>query len=266
MDLSSLKVKSDYEFKLDNFEGPLDLLLHLIKEAKIDIREIFVSKITEQYLKYMEQLEDIDVEKATDFLDMAATLVEIKSDSLLPKIEEVLPEDEDPKEKFFRMVEEYKMLREASEELKVIENVDRFYKEPDRSVGDVRVVFKDFTLDGLLDAFSKMLLRLNEKKRVVEPKEIKKDPFTVAQKYAYIKESLFARKQISFFDLFAEDYEKSEVITTFQALLEILKSQIATCTQYGVFEDITIMLREDAKTAAEEPQLFEENQGKGDGE
>lgn len=266
MDLSSLKVKSDYEFKLDNFEGPLDLLLHLIKEAKIDIRDIFVSQITEQYLKYMEQIDDIDVEKATDFLDMAATLVEIKSDSLLPKIEEVMPDEEDPKEKFFRMVEEYKMLREASEDLKVIENVDRFYKEPDRSVGDVRVVFKDFTLDGLLDAFSKMLLRLNEKKRVVEPKEIRKDPFTVAQKYAYIKECLFARKQISFFDLFEEDYEKSEVITTFQALLEILKSQIATCTQYGVFEDITIVLRDDAAEAAEEPQLFEEDRAKSDEE
>ena len=115
MDLTPLKVKSDYEFKLTNFEGPLDLLLHLIKEAKIDIKEIFVSEVTNQYLKFMEQLDTIDMEKASDFLDVAATLLEIKSNSLLPKLEEEAEEEEDPKQRFIRLLEEYSLLKEAGE-------------------------------------------------------------------------------------------------------------------------------------------------------
>lgn len=249
MDLSVLKVRSDYEFKITNFEGPLDLLLHLIQKAQIDIRDIFVSEITEQYLDYMSRIDELDVEKATDFLDLAATLVELKSDSLLPQQMEYDDYEEDsPREQFFRMVEEYKAIKEASEDLKKTEDVNRFYKQPDENVGNVRVVLRDsFTLDGLLDAFAKLLLRMDELEKKEVPKEIRKDPFTVEQKIDYIKEKLYAKKQIKFFDLFAEDSDKSEVITTFQALLELMKEQIATCEQYGVYEDITISLRESAE-------------------
>ena len=249
MDLGILKVKSDYEFKLTNFEGPLDLLLHLVQKAQIDIRDIFVSEITEQYLDYMSRIDELDVEKATDFLDLAATLVELKSDSLLPAQNEFdYEEEDDPREQFFRMVEEYKAIKEASEEMKKTEDVNRFYKEPDESVGNIRVVLKeDLTLDAMLDAFAKLLLRMDELNRKEVPKEIRKDPFTVEQKIDYIKEKLFAKKEIKFFDLFAEDSDRSEVITTFQALLELMKEQIATCEQYGVYEDITIRLRENGE-------------------
>ena len=149
----------DYSTKLDNFEGPLDLLLHLIKEAKIEIKDVFVSQVTEQFLKYMNDVEFLDVDKASEYLNMAATLLEIKSKSILPKIELFDDDLEDPEQILIRKLEEYKLFKEASEKLKVQENVSRFYKEPDKSVGDVRVVYTDFNLDGLIHAFSKLLIR-----------------------------------------------------------------------------------------------------------
>ena len=121
----------DYSTKLDNFEGPLDLLLHLIKEAKIEIKDIFVSQVTDQYLQYIASMDVIDVEKASEYLSMAATLVEIKSKALLPKPEEFLDDIEDPEQALIRQIEEYKLFKETSEKLKQQENVNRFYKEPD---------------------------------------------------------------------------------------------------------------------------------------
>ena len=108
---------SAYKVRLDNFEGPLDLLLHLIKEAKLDIATVKLSAITEQYLEYMEQIPELDMEKASEFIEVAATLIEIKSKKLLPKPEEILPEEEDPEAKLLRQLQEYKIFKEASEEL-----------------------------------------------------------------------------------------------------------------------------------------------------
>ena len=146
----------DYSTKLDNFEGPLDLLLHLIKEAKIEIKDVFVSQVTEQFLAYMNGVESLDVDKASEYLNMAATLLEIKSKSILPRVEDFMDDIEDPEAVLIRQLEEYKLFKEASSKLKEQENVLRFYKEPDKSVGDVKVVYNDFNLDGLIAAFSKL--------------------------------------------------------------------------------------------------------------
>jgi len=247
-DVSVLKVKSDYEVKLDSFEGPLDLLLHLIKEAKIDIKDIFLSQVTEQYLNYMLQLENIDMEKASDFIDVAATLLEIKSNSLLPKIEELMPDEEDLEREFIRKLEEYKILKEAGEKLKVVENVDRFYKEPDSSVGNVKVVLTDFCLDNLIDAFSKLLFKMDLKKRDLEiPKEIPKDTFSVPDKISHIMMELSAKKTIKFKQLFSKGCSKNELIVTFLALLEILKAQFCTCIQEGLYNEITIVKNDKAE-------------------
>ena len=113
----------DYSTKLDNFEGPLDLLLHLIKEAKIEIKDVFVSQVTEQFLEYINGVEFLDVDKASEYLNMAATLLEIKSKSILPKIEEYLDDIEDPETMLIRQLEEYKLFKEASTKLKEQENV-----------------------------------------------------------------------------------------------------------------------------------------------
>ena len=234
----------DYSTKLANFEGPLDLLLHLIKEAKIEIKDIFVSEVTEQFLAYINGVSVLDVDKASEYLNMAATLLEIKSKSLLPKIE--ILEDDDPEQTLIRQLEEYKLFKEASEKLKVQENVSRFYKEPDKTVGEIKVVYTDFNLDGLINAFSKLLMRVEDKTRHENVlKEIPKEVFTVKDKVKQIREVLLERKNVSFFELFSHYVTKNELITAFQAMLELLKLQYITVEQNGMFEDITLTLRDD---------------------
>ena len=236
----------NYSTKLDNFEGPLDLLLHLIKEAKIEVKDIFVSQVTEQFLTYIDGLEELDVDKASEYLNMAATLLEIKSKSILPKVDDFIDDIEDQEQALIRQIEEYKLFKEASEKLKTKENVERFYKEPDKSVGDVKVVYNDFNLDGLISAFSKLLMRIDDKKRQDNVlKEIPKEVFTVKDKVDHIRTTLLDRKEMSFFELFTSYYTKNELITTFQAMLELLKLQYITVVQNDVFDDMTITLRED---------------------
>ena len=136
-----------YKFKLDNFEGPLDLLLHLIKEAKMDIADVKLADITEQYLDYMQGLEELDMERATEFITVAATLIEIKSKSLLPRPEENLPDEVDEEKLLLERLKEYQIFKEASQDLKKIEDIDKLYKAPDSSVGAPRFVLKDMVLD-----------------------------------------------------------------------------------------------------------------------
>lgn len=235
----------DYDTVLDNFEGPLDLLLHLIKEAQIEIREIFVSDVTEQYLDYVRRMDILDVDKATEYLTMATTLVEIKSKAILPKID-INPDEISEEEAFFRQVEEYKLFKEATVKLKERENVDRFYKEPDKSVGETKIVYTDFNLEGLVNAFFKLMMKVEEKRsREVENKEIPKEVFTVADKVNFIRTTLLDRGYVSFYELFSIHASKTELITTFQATLELLKLQYIKVEQNDMFGDITLILRED---------------------
>lgn len=236
--------ENEYQFKLDQFEGPLDLLLHLVKEAKIDIKDIFVSEITEQYLKYMETISEEDVERSGEFIEMAATLIEIKSKKLLPKPEE-LPEGEETEEqKLIRRLEEYKIFKEQSEKLKAIEDVDRLFKEPEPGSGDVRYVLGSLSFDGLLENFSKLLARVQARAAAVQEKKIEKERFTVAQKIAQIKDRLTEKKEVHFSELFEDATDKIEVINTFLALLELLKHQVVKAVQKGNFEDILIEKQE----------------------
>lgn len=243
----------DYTTKISNFEGPLDLLLYLVNKAEISIRDIFVSEVTEQFIEYVRSAEDLDMERESEYLGMAATLLEIKSKELLPIMQfdwesDGMEDDmyDDPQENIFRQLEEYKLFKEASENLKKQETVDIFYKEPDESATDVRIEYTDFNLKNLVDAFSKLLARLDLEKRIKNAqKEIPKEVFTVADKINYIKTTMLERQTCSFFELFKEDASRMEVITTFQALLELLKLQYLTCEQSETFGDITINLRED---------------------
>lgn len=251
MNTENIKFESnvDYTTSLNNFEGPLDLLLFLVKEAKISIREIFVSQVTEQYLEYINKAENLDMEKASEYLNMAATLVELKSKSVLPAVEEPVFDDEefiDPQEEFFRKVEEYKLYKEASEKLKEQETTEIFFKEPEPAAADVKIVYKDFTLEGLVKAFSGLLARAGKdvtKKN--ETKAIPKEIFTVAGKISFIRSILLERQECEFDNLFSEDAGISEIITTFQALLELLKLQYLRAEQEGVYSPIKIYLRED---------------------
>ncbi|MBR3885530.1 MAG: segregation/condensation protein A [Clostridia bacterium] len=258
LDKKSLEIleeteEDDYKFKLDQFEGPLDLLLHLIKVTKIDIRDIFLADITEQYLEMMKDIEYIDVEKASEFINMSATLLEIKSRHLLPVESEEIDE-EDPEQRLIRQIEEYKIFKEQGEVLSKIEDVSRFYKAPDNSVGEFKYELPEkLKIDALINAFTSLMQKVSVKAEVVQEKKIVKDRFTVAQKISHIKDMLITKKEFRFKDLFEESYSKSEVINTFLALLELLKRQYITVTQNSLFDDIDIVKNEDIDSILTEP-------------
>lgn len=230
-----------YKYRLDKFEGPLDLLLHLIKEAKVDIKDIFVSEITEQFLEYIKDIEEYPSETISDFIDMASTLLQIKSKKLLPvPPKEVEEDEEDPEQKLIRQLEEYKLFKEESEKLKAMEDTGKLYKAPDKLVGAVRYELKDLSLNALLDAFAYIMHKIDIKAEEVQPKEIKKDRFTVAQKISEIKDRLLERGKCEFSSLIEGSYTKSEVINTFLALLELLKIQEIKVVQLETCGEIMI--------------------------
>ncbi len=138
-----------YRFKLDNFEGPLDLLLHLIKDAKLDIATVRLAEITGQYLEYMQDIKNVDMDKASEFITVAATLIEIKSKSVLPVEKEEEPDEESDEEMLRRKLQEYALFKETSKKLKDIEDVNKLYRAPGKETEKVKVVIKDMVLDQL---------------------------------------------------------------------------------------------------------------------
>lgn len=238
------ELSSHLTFKLDGFEGPLDLLLHLIKEKNMTIQTVKIASITDQYMKYMENINELNMDEATEFLNMVSVLLEIKSRSLLP-VEQIEEDEEeiDPETKLKMQLEEYQLFKEASINLQKHENVDRLYKQPDKSVGDVRVVFNQFNLDKLLDAFAFILMQTKDRDNPQE-KKINRDRWTVADKIAFLTNILKDNKEINFFSLFDDSYSKLEVITVFMAILELLKFQKIEVVQTERYADILIRRKE----------------------
>ena len=243
--VKNFETEVDYTTVLENFEGPLDLLLHLIKQEEIEIKDIFVSQVTEQFLSYMKGLPYIDLEKASEYLNIAATIIDIKARSLVPPpddgFDDYYDEDDDPERELIQALEEYKMIKEKADKLKERETVGYFFKKPDKDLTGVKVQYKDFTLDGLMAAFTKMMLRLEREKRDnPPPREIPKDTFTVRDKIKHIRERIVSKDAMQFEELFSDDATTPEVVTTFQALLELLKHQFIIVEQEDLFSTITI--------------------------
>ena len=236
------------ELKLSNFDGPLDLLLSLVKENKIEIKDIFVSQVTEQFLEYMNQVSELDVELASEYMAMAATLLEIKSRALLPPVvKDDEPEEETPEAVLIRQLEEYKLFKEIVTELKEQENVDRFYRDPDKNVGkEVSVIKENLSLDGFIAAFNKFLAKLQVKSQqsTTVSRTMARESFSVPQKINFIREVLKTVNEFKFTELFEPGASRNEYVTTFIAVLELTKLQIITIRQSDIFEDIVIVKRE----------------------
>ncbi len=240
----------DYTTVLSNFEGPLDLLLFLINKEQIEIKDVFVSEVTEQFLGYMKGLPYLDVEKVSEYLNIAATIIKIKAQSLVPNLTEdpnIDDEIERDKAELLRALEEFRLIKEETKKLKELETIGYFFKEPDKSVGETRIVYTDFNLDGLINAFSQFLLKREEATAEEEVREIPRDEYTVAQKVQFILESLEDTKSLNFEQFFSHDVTKAEIITTFQAMLELLKHQYLRVRQSEVFGEITVSLNPDRK-------------------
>ena len=243
--------KKYLKFKLSQFEGPLDLLCTLVRENKVEIEDIFISDITGQYLEIVTNSNFDDVEYASEFLIMAATLLEIKSKRLLPVVQTDEDGEVDPdydEKMLIRQLKEYNLFKEKSEKLAEQEALYQFTKEPVYTEDDYRVALTDFNLDKLVDAFAKIVTRAELKAEEIKPKTIIKERFTVSNRIKHIARSIFEVKKLNFFDLYDEDYTKLEVINTFLAILELLKRQFITATQENDFDNIYLELKEGVDT------------------
>jgi len=249
-----IRANEQYKVKVTDFEGPLDLLLHLIKDAKLDIKTVKLAEVTGQYMSFLAQLNDVIAREAkqspgggeylnlaSEFIEVGATLVEIKARGILPGPE---PEKEDPEDVEMRLraqLEEYKLLKEAGEQLKTLENVDRFYKEPAVLRPEYKYVLDNLNMDALVAAFTKIMHRMQAKAAPIVERQIRMDRFTVKDKINDIRARVRDNNSIMFFELFDADFTKSEMINTFLALLELLKTQEIKAVQDSLFSDIRII-------------------------
>ena len=229
-----------YHIKLSQFEGPLDLLLHLINKAKIDLQDIFISEITEQYLAYMEEIEQVDMERASDFLNMASTLLYIKSRSLLPR--RIDPEQQneiDPEQELIDKLRAYKAFKEVSEKLKGMQDaaMQYYYKLPEEIPDLVSpVVWEDIHVNGLYEALS----RKKENKPVFEKVEVRHDSFSVRLQSKKILNLLRTRKSVKFSELFEDQVTPMEIAVTFLALLQLWHTDKLLIDQKSHFGEIMV--------------------------
>lgn len=229
-----------YKIKLDMFEGPLDLLLYLIKRSDINIYDIPIAKITEQYLQYLELMRLLDLEIASEFLVMAATLLEIKSKMLLPKEEEIEEEeDEDPRAELINRLLQYQKYKHVAEDLRKRELIykDIFTRKVDApSQEEEGELYFEASLFDLISAFSKALKDV--------PKsvfyEIVKDEFTVEQKIHDILRLLLNAPRVYLDELFLAAKNKIEIIATFLAILELIRLHEISVQQDQAFDRIMV--------------------------
>lgn len=239
---------TETRFKLKDFDGPLDLLLTLIGKAQIDIREIFVSEITDQYLQIVREETDLDMDEASDFLVMAATLMEIKSRAMLPKPPKVEEDEEDPEEALIRQLEEYKRFRETAEEMKDFEDAARrvFTKLPEEfPLPAPEIEITGLDLDGLYAAMLRILSRRPAEAAPEEnhyaPRNIRRDSHTVQECMLTLMKGIQKKRRMSFEEAFSNAPTREEVVTYFLALLELLKLGRMHLRQTEIYGEIELI-------------------------
>lgn len=251
-----------HQFKLGDFDGPLDLLLTLIGKAKIDIRDIFVSEITDQYLDIVRNAGDLDMDDASDFLLMAATLLEIKSKAMLP-VQAEQEDGEDPEAELIRRLEEYKQYRESAESMKDFEKAakDVFTKYPEEyPLPPQEIELTGLTLEGLTEAFRRIWLRKPETDSNPEtnhyaPRGIRRDEHTVEGCMTSLLYDIRKKKQMRFSEVFSEAPTREEVLTLFLAMLELMKLGEMYAVQNKVYDEINLFAGRPPVYAADEDDL-----------
>jgi segregation and condensation protein A len=226
-----------YNIKIPVFEGPFDLLLHLIRENKIDIYDIPIALITGRYLQYIEMMKELNLELAGEFLVMAATLIQIKSRMLIPPEEEVSSEEqEDPRLELVNRLLEYQTFKEAASDLRKREEewMNVFHKEP--ASDDTELCLFDLNLFDLLGAFKKILDTASP-----ELISITKEILTVKDKMSIIMEMLEGQETIRFEEIFKEGSTKIQLIVTFVALLELIRLGLTKAYQEREFGNIWVI-------------------------
>ncbi len=238
--------------KLQVFEGPLDLLLHLIEKNKIDIYDIPIVEITDQYMEYIRQMQKQDLNVVSEFLVMAATLIDIKARMLLPPEVNEEGEEEDPRAELVQQLLEYKMYKYMSYELKdrqiyagkslfkppTLPDEVKNYKEP----VDLEELTKDVDLKKLYEIFRSMQRRQADKIDPIRSKfgTIEKEEISLDEKMVYVQKYAKRNRQFSFRNLLKKQHSKTELIVTFLSILELMKDGQIHIQQDKLFDDIII--------------------------
>lgn len=237
----------DYSIKINEFEGPLDLLLHLIKQSNIDIYDIEISEITKQYLDYINKMEELNINVASSYIVMAAELMEIKSKSLLPKKEEDEEDEEEivSKENLINKLIEYKKYKEMTPSFKELENNRKniYIKSPEKLnnyLDNITIKNDDASVDDLIEAFKKFLERKNLEKPITT--KITNKEYSVKERKVSIRNILKEKKKVIFTDLFEEN-NTGFIIVTFLSILEMTKEKEIIIKQDVNFSNIFIELK-----------------------
>lgn len=237
----------NYKIELPEFEGPMDLLLHLIKEDNISIFDISIDRVTKQYLEYLNIMEEMNLDIASEYLVMASELIEMKSKSLLPK-KETNDEDEyeeDPKEQLINKLLEYEKYKNISKTFQELESIrNSIYTRHSDEILDYKIESNDdygIDVNDLINAFQKFL----DKKELDKPlnTKIEKKEYSVSKRCHEIKKIISAKKEADFEDLF-EILNKEYVVVTFLAILSLSKKQEILITQNNNFNQIKLKLKE----------------------
>lgn len=236
-------MSQEYKVKLEVFEGPLDLLLYLIKKDEVDIYDISLERITAQYLEFMDAFKVLDLEVAGEFVVMAANLIYLKSRALLPV--NVQPpdeeaEEEDPRWDLIRQLVEYKKFKDAAAQLsqREFEQSNLFARLPEQSDTSPERPLGDVSVFDLINAFNKVLKRIASKSE--DLREIFEENHTVSDKIDLIMKMAASGVPLKFTELFASAASRSEIVVTFLALLELIRLKQLRCVQDEAFSEIEL--------------------------
>lgn len=243
-------------YKLEAFEGPLDLLLHLIDKAEIDIHEVSLSEITDQYMEYLRAMQELELDVTSEFLVMAATLLAIKSKQLLPKpppIEDMyddwIDDSYDPQDELIQKLIEYRKYKLMADQLRLRENEQAqiFMKEPEDLTPFMAAVkpnpVRGLELSDLVAAFQKALRKAARRQFIAT---VKRDEISVKDRIKDIVELLREHEIVRFSKLIRQDLDRHEIVVTFLAILELMKMKQVRCFQHSLFDDIVIHWRGEA--------------------
>lgn len=235
--------------KLETFEGPLDLLFHLIEKSKVDIYDIPIFHITQQYVEFLNQMKKFDLDITSEFIVMASTLTEIKSKMLLPNKKETqleLDMEDDPRKELVLKLLEYKRYKEAASEFKERQNIHKkiFYKNQEQL--DEYIIVDNYEplnieMTVLKNAFEKILKKKKKEKVVIDIKILEREEITIEDKINHVKNILDKKVNLEFTDLFSKTYSKVELVVTFLALLELIKLKVVKIQQDKAFEKIYLI-------------------------
>jgi segregation and condensation protein A len=247
---------AEYKVQFEVFEGPLDLLLYLIKKEEVDIYEVNLTKLATQFIEYIDTMRLLDLEIAGEFLVMASTLMYIKSRELLPVDQQAQiegeEEGEDPRWELIRQLVEYKKFKDAAAQLQTLEERQEhiFPRVPGKLEFESSVPppKPDVSIFDLLNAVNTVLKRFEQREGAA--REIYEDKWTVSEKIEFILKIITERGSIKFSELFANAASRGEVVCTFLALLELIRLKQLSCTQPEPFAEIEISRAEVAATIA----------------